>query len=180
MDHSVFVLTFRKPPRFHHQSGEEFVPPSPELTVVMDKSEYTTKLQGLLKVEFAYKLSKIGEFKKHANSVKKAIDKLRKAGALKRQEALAAKATDAAMERFYGPPKVRKPGVPLHSIVSLRGIPIFRLSKCLYQRFRFLNDDSEWTVKLAEQFLRSIGHLEIEPDEMMVPFIHLHSNRPCN
>nr|VZI48491.1 unnamed protein product [Spirometra erinaceieuropaei] len=69
-------------------------------TVVMDKTEYTTKLEGLLEDEVAYKLSETGEFKKHVNSVNKAIDKLRKAGALKRQEALAAKATDAAMARF--------------------------------------------------------------------------------
>ncbi|BHF71506.1 hypothetical protein SprV_0401456400 [Sparganum proliferum] len=82
-------------------------------TVVMDKADYTTKLQSLLEDEGAYELSEIGEFKKHVNSVNRAIDKLRKAGALKRNEALAAKATDAAMARFYGLPKVHKPGVPL-------------------------------------------------------------------
>ncbi|BHF70950.1 hypothetical protein SprV_0401400300 [Sparganum proliferum] len=69
-------------------------------TVVMDKTEYTAKLEGLLEDEVAYKLSQTGEFKKHVNSVNKAIDKLRKSGALKRQEALTAKATDAAMARF--------------------------------------------------------------------------------
>nr|VZH94524.1 unnamed protein product [Spirometra erinaceieuropaei] len=115
-------------------------------TVVMDKTEYTAKLEGLLEDEVAYKLSETGEFKKHVNSVNKAIDKFRKAGALKRQEALAAKATDAAMARFYGLPKVHKPGVPLRPIVSLRGTPTFGLSKWLYQRFRFLTGDSEWTV----------------------------------
>ncbi|BHF84480.1 hypothetical protein SprV_0902763100 [Sparganum proliferum] len=107
-------------------------------TVVMDITEYTAKLEGLLEDEVAYKLSQTGEFKKHVNSVNKAIDKLRKSGALKRQEALTAKATDAAMARFYGLPKVHKPGVPLCPIVSLRGTPTFGLSKWLYQRFRFL------------------------------------------
>nr|VZI03303.1 unnamed protein product [Spirometra erinaceieuropaei] len=74
-------------------------------TVVMDKTDYTTKLQSLLEDEGAYELSETGEFKKHVNSVNRAIDKLRKAGAFKRNEALAAKATDAAMARFYGLPK---------------------------------------------------------------------------
>ncbi|BHF63337.1 hypothetical protein SprV_0200632900 [Sparganum proliferum] len=32
----------------------------------------------------------------------------------------------------------------------------------------FLIEDSKWTVKSAEQFLRSIRYLEIKPDEMMV------------
>ncbi|BHF84223.1 hypothetical protein SprV_0902737300 [Sparganum proliferum] len=99
-----------------------------------------------------------------------APDKLRKAGALKRNEALAAKATDAAMARFYGLPKVHKPGVPLRPIVSLRGTPTFGLSKWLYQRFRFLTEGSEWTVKSAEEFLKSIRNLEMESDEMMVSF----------
>nr|VZI09946.1 unnamed protein product [Spirometra erinaceieuropaei] len=120
--------------------------------------------------EVASKLSETGEFKKHVNSLNKAIDKLRKAGALKMQEALTAKATDAAMAHFYGLPKVHKTGVPLRPIVSLRDIPTFGLSKWLYQRFRFLTEDSEWMMKSAEQFLRSIRHLEIEPDEMMVSF----------
>ncbi|BHF63170.1 hypothetical protein SprV_0200616100 [Sparganum proliferum] len=59
-------------------------------TVVMDKADYTTKLQSLLEDEGAYELSETGEFKKRVNSVNRAIDKLRKAGALKRNEALAA------------------------------------------------------------------------------------------
>ncbi|BHF80417.1 hypothetical protein SprV_0702354400 [Sparganum proliferum] len=82
-------------------------------TVVMDKTDYTTKLQSLLEDEGAFELSETGEFKKHVNSVNRAIDKLRKAGALKRNETLAAKAIDAAMARFYGLPEVHKPGVPL-------------------------------------------------------------------
>ncbi|BHF59383.1 hypothetical protein SprV_0100234000 [Sparganum proliferum] len=122
---------------------------------VMDKTEYTARLEGLLEDEVAYKLSETGDFKKHVNSVNKAIDKLRKAGTLRRQEALTAKATDAAIARFYGLPKVHEPGVPLRPIVSLRGTP----SNWPYQRFRFLTEDSEWTVKSVEQFLRSIRHL---------------------
>ncbi|BHF71028.1 hypothetical protein SprV_0401408200 [Sparganum proliferum] len=110
------------------------------------------------------------EFKKHVNGVNKAIDKLRKAGALKREEALVAKASDAAMARFYVLPKVHRPGVPLRPIVPLRGTSMFELAKWLYQWFRFLNEGSEWMVKSAGQFLRSIGHLEIESDGMMIPF----------
>nr|VZI49068.1 unnamed protein product [Spirometra erinaceieuropaei] len=54
--------------------------------------------------------------------------------------------------------------------VSLRVTPTFGLSKWLYQRFRFLTKGSEWTVKSAEEFLKSIRNLEIEPDEMTVSF----------
>ncbi|BHF62108.1 hypothetical protein SprV_0100508900 [Sparganum proliferum] len=139
-------------------------------TVVMDKAEYCAKLGNLLMDKEAYAPSTVSEFKKLVNSINKTIGKLRKAGALTRREALAAKATDAAMARFYGLPKVHKPGVPLRPIVSLRGTPTFGLSKWLYQRLCFLTKDSEWTVKSAEEFLSRIKRLEVKADEVMVSF----------
>ncbi|BHF81595.1 hypothetical protein SprV_0802472700 [Sparganum proliferum] len=74
-------------------------------TVVMDKAEYCTNLGNLLMDKEAYAPSTVSEFKKLVNSINKTIGKLRKAGALTRREALAAKASDAAMARFYGLPK---------------------------------------------------------------------------
>ncbi|BHF74919.1 hypothetical protein SprV_0501800900 [Sparganum proliferum] len=109
-------------------------------TVVMDKAEYCMKLGNLLMDKEAYAPSIVSEFKKLVNSINNTIGKLRKAGALTRREALAAKASDTAMARFYGLPKVHKQG------------------------------DSEWTVKPAEEFLTRIKHLEVEADEVMVSF----------
>ncbi|BHF84131.1 hypothetical protein SprV_0902728100 [Sparganum proliferum] len=139
-------------------------------TVVMDKAEYCTKVGNLLMDKEAYEPSTVSEFKKLVNSINNTIGKLRKAGALTRREALAAKASDTAKARFYGLPKVHKQGVPLRPIVSLRGTPTFGLSKWLYQRLCFLTKDSEWTVKSAEEFLTRIKHLEVEADEVMVSF----------
>ncbi|BHF81588.1 hypothetical protein SprV_0802472000 [Sparganum proliferum] len=136
----------------------------------MDKAEYCTKVGNLLMDKEAYAPSTVSEFKKLVNSINNTIGKLRKAGALTRKEALAAKASDTAMARFYGLPKVHKQGVPLRPIVSLRGTPTFGLSKWLYQRLCFLTKDSEWTVKSAEEFLTRIKHLEVEADEVMVSF----------
>nr|VZH97033.1 unnamed protein product [Spirometra erinaceieuropaei] len=139
-------------------------------TVVMDKAEYCTKLGNLLMDKEAYVPSTVCEFKKLVNSINNTIGKLRKAGALTRREALAAKASDTAMARFYGLLKVHKQGAPLRPIVSLRVTPTFGLSKWLYQRLRFLTKDAEWTVKSAEEFLTRIKHLEVEADEVMVSF----------
>ncbi|VDN41647.1 unnamed protein product [Dibothriocephalus latus] len=104
------------------------------------------------------------------NVVNRAIDRLKKAETLKRKDAVTAKATDATMARFYSLPKVHKPGVPLRPIVTLRGTPKVGLSKWLYQRFRFLTEGSEYTVKSAEEFLRNIRHLEVDLDEVMALF----------
>nr|VZI31976.1 unnamed protein product [Spirometra erinaceieuropaei] len=139
-------------------------------TVVMDKAEYCTKLGNLLMDKEAYVSSTVSEFKKLVNSINNTIGRLRKAGALTRREALAAKDNDTEMARFYGLPKVHKQGVPLRPIVSLRGTPTFGLSKWLYQRICFLTKNSEWTAKSAEEFLTRIKHLEVEADGVMVSF----------
>ncbi|BHF82634.1 hypothetical protein SprV_0802577300 [Sparganum proliferum] len=136
----------------------------------MNKAEYCTKLGNLLMDKEAYAPLTVSEFRKFVNSINKTIGKLRKAGGLTRREALAAKANDASMARFYGLPKVHKQGVPLRPIVSLRGTPTFGLSKWLYQRLCFLSKDSEWTAKSVEEFLTRIKHLEVEADEVMVSF----------
>nr|VZH94581.1 unnamed protein product [Spirometra erinaceieuropaei] len=122
-------------------------------TVVMDKTDYTMKLQSLLEDEGAYELLETGEFKKHLNSVNRAIDKLWKAGVLKRKEALAAKATDEPRRVSTACQKCIKQESPYKTIVSLRGTPTLGLSKWLYLRFRFLTEDSEWTVKSAERLV---------------------------
>nr|VZI49474.1 unnamed protein product [Spirometra erinaceieuropaei] len=137
----------------------------------MDKAEYCKKLGNLLMDKEAYVPSTVSGFKKLVNRINKTIGNLRKAGALTIGEALASKASDVAMTRFYGLAKVHKPGVPLRSIVSLRGTPNFGLSKWLYQRLAFLTKDPEWTVKLAEEFLSHIKRLEVEADEVMVSFV---------
>nr|VZI32072.1 unnamed protein product [Spirometra erinaceieuropaei] len=134
-------------------------------TVVMDKTEYWTKLENLLMDTESYALSSASEFKKLVNNINKTVGRLKKANALTRRDALSAKATDTAMARFYGLLKVHKPGVPLRPIVSLRGTPTFGLSKWLYRRLRFLIKDSEWTVKSAEEFLTRTRHRRVEADD---------------
>ncbi|BHF64489.1 hypothetical protein SprV_0200749400 [Sparganum proliferum] len=86
-------------------------------TVVMDKAKFCTKLGNLLMDKEAYAPLTVSEFEKLVNSINNTIGKLRKAGALTRREALAAKASDAAMARFYGLPKVHKQGVEADEVI---------------------------------------------------------------
>ncbi|VDM05555.1 unnamed protein product [Schistocephalus solidus] len=109
----------------------------------MAKSEYGAKLSNLSMDKESNVPSNNSNFKKLVNSINKTVYKLRKAGARTRREALATKATDAAMAHFYDLPKVNKPGVPLRPIVSLRGTPTFGMSKWLYHRLCFLTKDSK-------------------------------------
>ncbi|VDN16016.1 unnamed protein product [Dibothriocephalus latus] len=111
-------------------------------TVIMDKVEYGAKLNDLLMDKESHAPLTASDFKKLVNNINKAVDKLKKSGTLTRREALAAKATDAAMAHFYGLTKVRKPGVPLRPIVSLRGILKVAVSTIVlpHQRFKIHNE----------------------------------------
>ena len=40
------------------------------------------------------------------------------------------KPTDSPVPRFYGQPKIHKPGVPIRLIVSYSGSPLYNFNKC--------------------------------------------------
>ncbi|BHF61353.1 hypothetical protein SprV_0100432700 [Sparganum proliferum] len=89
-------------------------------TVVMDKTEYWSKLENLLMDKESYALSDVSEFKKLVNNINKTVGRLKKANALTRREALAAKATDTAMARFTACPRVEADEVMVSfDVVSL-------------------------------------------------------------
>ncbi|VDN49537.1 unnamed protein product [Dibothriocephalus latus] len=46
------------------------------------------------------------------------------------------KATDTALARFYGLPKIHKPNVPLRPIVALKGSPTYNLAKWMYSKLK--------------------------------------------
>nr|VZI30387.1 unnamed protein product [Spirometra erinaceieuropaei] len=74
------------------------------------------------------------------------------------------------MARFYGLPKVHKPGATLRPIVSLRGTPTFNLAKWLFRRLNCLTSGSDTTVRSAVHFLERLQGLHLNADEVMVSF----------
>ncbi|VDK40319.1 unnamed protein product, partial [Dibothriocephalus latus] len=80
------------------------------------------------------------------------------------------KPTDTALARFYGLPKVHKPNVPLRSIVALKCSPTYNLAKWMYSKLKFLQDNSDASVRSASQFLADLHGRRIQTDEMMVSF----------
>ncbi|VDK85559.1 unnamed protein product [Dibothriocephalus latus] len=80
---------------------------------------YCAKVNNLLIYEDSYVTSTDSELNKLKNAINKTIDKLRKTGALTRREAKAAKATDAAMARFYGLKKCTSQGLAIDTIDGL-------------------------------------------------------------
>eukprot|EP00061_Rhincodon_typus_P005178 g24390.t1 len=72
--------------------------------------------------------------------------------------------------RFYGLPKVHKPGNPLRPIVSRSGTPLHKLAKGLQQRLKYLVDGSPHSIHSTQDFLNTLHNIKIRDDEIMVSF----------
>ncbi|BHF72756.1 hypothetical protein SprV_0401582700 [Sparganum proliferum] len=81
-----------------------------------------------------------------------------------------ARAQEAALTRFHGPPKVHKEGAPFRPIVSLKGTPTCGLAKRLFRRLKFLTSDSNTTVSSSTQFLEKLKGVSLLPSDVMVSF----------
>ncbi|VDK52014.1 unnamed protein product [Dibothriocephalus latus] len=80
------------------------------------------------------------------------------------------KPTDTALARSYGLPKVHKPNVPLRLIVAIKGSPTYNLAKWMHSKLKFLQENSDASVRSASEFLTDLHGRRIQSDEMMVSF----------
>ena len=74
------------------------------------------------------------------------------------------------MPRFYGQPKIHKPGVPIRSVVSYSGSPLYNLNKCIANIFKAYVQDENDNAKNYTKFSNYIRNVSIEDDEIMVSF----------
>ncbi|BHF83967.1 hypothetical protein SprV_0902711600 [Sparganum proliferum] len=139
-------------------------------TVVMNKEDYTNKVDELLGDRTAYIPREGDTTKTLISEINKDLASLRKSKAITQLDWLRMKPKDSAIARFYGLPKVHKPGTPLRPIVSLRGTPKFGLAKWLFQRLKFLTQGSETSVHSAERFIEKLQGIQLTDDEVMVSF----------
>ena len=71
------------------------------------------------------------------------------------------KATYWSAPIFYGPPKIHKPGVPIHPMVSYSGSPLYDLLKA-----QVIDENNN--AKNSATFSKYIRNVPIEDDEIMV------------
>nr|VZI03821.1 unnamed protein product [Spirometra erinaceieuropaei] len=136
----------------------------------MNKEDYTNKVDELLGDRTAYIPREGDTTKTLISEINKDLASLRKSKAITQLDWLRMKPKDSAIARFYGLPKVHKPGTPLRPIVSLRGTPTFSLAKWLFQRLKFLTQGSETSVHSAERFIEKLQGIRLTDDEVMVSF----------
>ena len=80
------------------------------------------------------------------------------------------KPTDSPAPRFYGQPKIHKPGVPIRPIVSYSGSPLYNLNKYIANILKAYVRDENNNAKNSTTFSNYIRNVPIEYDEIMVSF----------
>ena len=90
------------------------------------------------------------------------------------------KPTDSPAPRFYGQPKIHKPGVPIRPIVSYSGSPLYNLNKYRANILKAYARDENNNAKNSTTFFNYIRNVPIEDDEIMVSFdvTSLYTNIP--
>ena len=90
------------------------------------------------------------------------------------------KPTDSPAPRFYGQPKMHKPGVPIRPIVSYSGSPLYNLNKYIANILKTYVKHENNNAKNSTTFSNYIRNVPIEDDEIMVSFdvTSLYTNIP--
>nr|VZI46282.1 unnamed protein product [Spirometra erinaceieuropaei] len=139
-------------------------------TVILDKSEYVAKAQELLNDNQSYKVIESDPIKTLVTKINKNLSLMRNQQAIPETDWRQMKPQDAAIARFYGLPKIRKPNVPLRPIVALKGTPTYGLAKWLTKHLKKLTEGSEHTAVSPAHFLERLRGVKIAPNEIMVSF----------
>ena len=80
------------------------------------------------------------------------------------------KPADSPAPRFYGQPKIHKPGVPIRPIVSYSGSPLYNLNKYTANILKAYVRDENNNAKNSTTFSNYIRNVPIKDDEIMVSF----------
>ena len=88
--------------------------------------------------------------------------------------------TDLPVSRFYGQPKIHKPGVPICPIISYSGPTLYNFNKYIANILKAYVKDENNNAKNSTTFSNYIRNIPIEDDEKMVSFdvISLYTNIP--
>ena len=78
------------------------------------------------------------------------------------------KPTDSPAPRFYGQPKIHKPGVPIRPIVSYSGSPLYNFNKYVANILKAYAQDDNNNAKNSTTFFNYIRNALIEDEDGII------------
>ncbi|BHF69119.1 hypothetical protein SprV_0301216100 [Sparganum proliferum] len=139
-------------------------------TVVMNWENYKEKAKALLYDREFYRQAQDSQAKAVTDRLSKLFRENRYKNLITENEWHQMKATDTALARFCGLPKIHKGNVPLQPIVVLKGSPTHNLAEWMYSTLKLLQGNLTTPVRSASEFLIDLRGRWIQSDEIMVSF----------
>ena len=137
--------------------------------VVIYKQEYIKKVEDLLQ-ESSYKKITDDPTAKLKNKLISILKKIKADGGLKDDLYRRLYPTGAVSPKFYGLPKIHKPGIPLRPIISSIGTVTYNTAKELARILKPLVGLSKHHIHNTIDFVQQIKEVKLKEDESMVSY----------
>ena len=139
-------------------------------TVVMDRKDYDDKVQQMLNDQRTYKVLDKDPTQRTERKLNEKLANLKRENKISDSLYKRLRSSDGLPPRFYGLPKIHKPGFPLRPIVSFIDSPTYMLSKHLAQILSPMMGNTDFTVKNSVEFCEQMKNVSLKEDEELVSF----------
>ena len=140
------------------------------MTVVMDRTDYHDKMNGLVNDKQTYEELKRDPTPALQRKLNSKLLKLKKTDAIDIRRYYRLRCPVPQPPKLYGLPKLHKPNIPMRPIVSFCGSPTYQLSKYLTTVLQPLTDQSRHKLQSTENFIDAIKTAQIPDDHRLVSF----------
>ena len=137
--------------------------------VIMDKVEYHKKAEELLNTRTYKKISE-DPTKKQKNKLISILKNIKAEGGLNEETYNRLYPTAAVPSKFYGLPKIHKPGIPLRPIVSSIGPATYNTAKELAKILKPLVGMSAHHVQNTRDFVEQIKDIRLKQGECIMSY----------
>ena len=139
-------------------------------TVILDKTEYVSKMEALVQDPKTYKAIKKDPTDKYQTQLVNILRKWNTAKSIPEWLYRKLYPTGAQPPRVYGLPKIHKASVPLRPIVSSICAVTYNVAKFLAKTLSPLVGKTEHFVKDSRDFVSKIKDLEVPPGQKLISY----------
>ncbi|XP_067639481.1 uncharacterized protein [Eurosta solidaginis] len=140
------------------------------VTVVMDKKEYDSKIQTVVNDISTYRVLKRDPTNKLQQKNNELVQRMFNNGNIDAQEKKFLLCKNANTPRIYGLPKIHKENIPVRPICSSIDSPSYNLCKYVVKILEKVTMSSKYNVKDSTEFKNKVGGTYIYDDECLVSF----------
>ena len=139
-------------------------------TVVLDTTDYQSKMNDLLSDEDTYTSIRKNPVKKIERILNAKLLALKRNGRFTEAQYFKLRSTDGIIPRIYGLIKIHKNDLPLRPIVSMIGSPLYEVSKYLATVIAPSVGTTCFSVKNTFQFVNFLESCKCSSEDIMVSF----------